>query len=165
MSLLRLENEKNSVIETLEKTIIEQKQTIKDLQNTIEKLASQAISRNFEDKAVIEVDIECDDNEQEKPEEYRLKPLDVGDGYQIENRESDGYINVTNLCKAGGKQFKHWKSLNKTFDFLEVLSTEVGIPTSVLIQVGKGSKFTATGNPVYEQNTWVHPQVAINIAQ
>ena len=131
--------------------------TIKDLQNTIEKLASQAIARNFEDKAVIEVDIECDDDEQEKPEEYKPKPLDVGDGYQIENRESDGYINVTNLCKAGGKQFKHWKSLNKTFDFLEVLSSTVGIPTVELLNQTQG------GNG--ERHTWVHPQVAINIAQ
>ena len=140
-----------------EKSITEHKNTIKDLQNTIEKLASQAISRNFEDKAVIEVDIECDDDEQEKPEEYKPKPLDVGDGYQIENRESDGYINVTNLCKAGGKQFKHWKSLNKTFDFLEVLSNAVGITTAFLIQYQTGYGST--------QGTWVHPQVAINIAQ
>ena len=131
--------------------------TIKDLQNTIEKLASQAISRNFEDKAVIEVDIECDDDEQEKPEEYKPKPLDVGDGYQIENRESDGYINVTNLCKAGGKKFGNWKQLNKTFDFLEVLSSTIGIPSVELLNQTQG------GNG--ERHTWVHPQVAINIAQ
>ena len=139
------------------KTIEDQKQTIKDLQNTIEKLASQAIARNFEDKAVIEVDIECDDDEQEKPEEYKPKPLDVGDGYQIENRESDGYINVTNLCKAGGKKFGNWKQLNKTFDFLEVLSSTIGIPSVELLNQTQG------GNG--ERHTWVHPQVAINIAQ
>ena len=154
--IIKISDDRDKQIEKLEKTI-------KDLQNTIEKLASQAISRNFEDKVVIEVDIECD--EEENTKEYKPKPLDVGDGYQIENRKSDGYINVTNLCKAGGKKFNDWKRLNKTFDFLEVLSTEVGIPTSVLIQIGKGSKFTAAGNPVSVQNTWVHPQVAINIAQ
>jgi len=144
--------EKDKQIEKLENTI-------KDLQNTIEKLATHAISRNFEDKAVIEVDIECDiDDEEEKSEEYKLKPLDVGDGYQIENRESDGYINVTNLCKAGGKLFGNWRQLNKTFDFLTVLSTSIGIPIDLLIQ----TEMTGLNE---NRGTWVHPQVAINIAQ
>jgi hypothetical protein len=40
-----------------------------------------------------------------------------------------------------------------------VLSTEVGIPTSGLIHTNKG------GNDKNNQCTWVHPQVAINIAQ
>ena len=148
-------SEKDILIDEQEKTILEQKNTIKDLQNTIEKLATHAISRNFYDKAVIEVDVECD--EEEKPEEYKLKPLDVGDGYQIENRESDGYINVTNLCKAGGKKFNDWKRLNKTFDFLTILSNATGIPAASLIQYQTGYGST--------QGTWVHPQVAINIAQ
>jgi hypothetical protein len=45
MSLNRLEKEKDSIIKNLEQTIEEQKQQIKDLQGTIEKLASQAILR------------------------------------------------------------------------------------------------------------------------
>ena len=152
--------EKDMIIDYQKIQIEKLEKTNSDLQNTIEKLATHAISRNFEDKAVIEVDIECDidDDEEEKSEEYKLKPLDVGDGYQIENRESDGYINVTHLCKAGGKQFKHWKALNKTFDFLTVLSMSVGIPTDLLIQ----TEMTGLNE---NRGTWVHPQVAINIAQ
>ncbi len=155
-NLNKVHIEYKKIIDEQEKTILEHKNTIKDLQTTIEKLATHAISRNFEDKAVIEVDIECDD--EENSEEYKLKPLDVGDGYQIENRESDGYINVTHLCKAGGKQFNDWKRLNKTFDFLSVLSTSTGNPVDLLIQI----EMTGINE---NRGTWVHPQVAINIAQ
>ena len=37
----------------------------------------------------------------------------VGKGYQIEHQKEDGYINVTNLCKAGGKKFNGWNRLQK----------------------------------------------------
>jgi len=77
--------------------------------------------------------------------------------YQLEYRETDGYINVTNLCKAGGKQFKHWNSIDKTKRFLEVLSATVVIPTVDLLKQEQG------GNG--ERHTWYHPQVAVNIAQ
>jgi len=95
-------------------------------------------------------------NEQNIPH-IHTKHLVLKPGYQIESRPKDGYINVTNLCKAGGKQFKAWKRLQKTEAFLRVLSNEVKISTSFLIKrkTGYGS----------EQGTWVHPQVAINIAQ
>jgi uncharacterized coiled-coil protein SlyX len=156
----------NYKVSEQEKTIEEQKHQIKELQDKLENIAIKAVSRpNFEDEAAIEIDMDSDDeneednqeDNQEKTEEYKLKPLDVGDGYKIENRESDGYINVTNLCKAGGKKFKHWNSLNRTDEFLRVLSSTVGIPTIDLVAYNQG------GNG--ERHTWVHPQVAINIAQ
>ena len=104
------------------------------------------------------IEIEQDENDKFENIEYKLASLDVGNGYVIEHREEDGYINVTNLCKAGNKEFKHWKALNKTFDFLTVLSTSVGITTDLLIQ----TKMTGINE---NRGTWVHPQVAINIAQ
>ena len=83
------------------------------------------------------------------------------DNYQLEYRDNDGYINITNLCKAGGKKFNHWNSIDKTKRFLYVLSTEAGIPASELIKVGSGSKYENDTKNL----TWAHPQVAINIAQ
>ena len=53
---------------------------------------------------------------------------------------------------------KVWKRLIKTKAFLQVLSSEVHICTSDLIKLGTGSKYK-------NSQTWVHPQVAINIAQ
>ena len=90
-----------------------------------------------------------------------IQSLKLKDNYQLEYREEDGYINITNLCKAGGKQFKHWNSIDKTKRFLEVLSMEVGIPTASIIKLGTGHKI---GNTNISE-TWAHPQVAINIAQ
>jgi len=90
-----------------------------------------------------------------------IQSLKLKDNYQLEYREEDGYINITNLCKAGGKQFKHWNSIDKTKRFIEVLSLEVGIPTASVIKLGSGHKI---GNTNISE-TWAHPQVAINIAQ
>lgn len=75
----------------------------------------------------------------------------------ITMREEDGYINATELCKAGNRLFSTFYRRNKTKEFLKVLSNEVQKCTSSLIifQTGKAN----------EQATWVHPQVAINIAQ
>jgi len=98
------------------------------------------------------------------PEEIvikEIKSLKLKDNYQLEYREEDGYINVTNLCKAGGKHFKNWNQNDKTKRFLEVLSLEVGNPATSLIYLGTGYKNGKNNT----SETWVHPQVAINIAQ
>jgi len=109
-----------------------------------------------------EADTELDENSENKDinenqsDEYKLQPLDLGNDMYVESRE-DGYINITNLCKAGGKLFGHWNSLDRTRAYLKALSSDIGITISELIthQTGSGS----------EQKTWVHPYVAINIAQ
>ena len=89
--------------------------------------------------------------------EYKLLPLEVGKGYTIEHRDEDGFINVTNLCKAGNKKFTDWFRLDKTKAFIQVLSVSAGIPADTLIKYIIVSKT--------ERATWAHPQVAINIAQ
>jgi hypothetical protein len=113
-------------------------------------------------QTVVEIEQETETPEESIDEPYELVPLELDNGYIIESRDEDGYINITNLCKAGGKEFKHWNSLGKTKAFLKALSTAVGIPTAVLIHLGTGSKFGTTEKTT---GTWVHPQVAINIAQ
>jgi hypothetical protein len=123
-------------------------------------LSRTAVSRNFDRETIIEIDNNGDsDSESEsESEEYKLTPLEVGKGFTIEHREEDGYINVTNLCKASGKQFKAWNRLIKTKAFLQVLSTSVLISTDLLIK-------SESGGLNENRGTWVHPQVAINIAQ
>jgi len=85
-----------------------------------------------------------------------LQPLDLGNNMYIENRE-DGYIDITNLCKAGGKIFNDWHSLDRTKEYLKTLSNNTGIMLSLLVI----HQADATAN----QATWVHPYVAVNIAQ
>ncbi|MEI7838730.1 MAG: KilA-N domain-containing protein, partial [bacterium] len=98
-----------------------------------------------------------DEMKNKEQKQLQIKTLDLGNHFSIENRLEDGYINVTSLCKAGGKQFNDWNRLSKTRTFLEVISRSTGIPADLLINMNTG------GNG--ERHTWVHPQVAINIAQ
>ena len=70
--------------------------------------------------------------------------------------DENGYINVTKLCKCGGKQFKHWNRLEKTKEFLNILSQELHLPAQELIKYKKGSN--------KERSSWAHPYVATNIA-
>ncbi len=76
----------------------------------------------------------------------------------VDQRASDGYINATAMCKAAGKLFGHYNALDSTKAFMVELSSDIGIPISELLQAVKG------GEP-HLQGTWIHPQVAIHLAQ
>ena len=132
-----------------------------ELREDYANLAAISATQSFEEYNTVDIVEEDDSNDNEEEEEYILKDLEVSKGYTISHREEDGYINVTQLCAAGKKKFNDWNRLSKTKSFLQVLSTAVGIPAPALIQVGSGNKFGSTEG----QATWVHPQVAINIAQ
>jgi len=77
----------------------------------------------------------------------------------LQPRETDGYFNATLMCKAYGKHLPHWLSNQATKDVVNALSLEVGIPTSKLIEVVRGR-----GDKV-QQGTWVHPDLAVQLAQ
>lgn len=79
-------------------------------------------------------------------------------GVTIDQRAYDGYINATELCKASNKEIKHYLENKNTKDFLHALSRSVGIPTDLLVQK------INTGKNEF-RDTWVHPQVAINLGQ
>ena len=68
-----------------------------------------------------------------------------------------GYVNATQMCKVGKKQFKHWNETKRSSNFLEALSRSVGIPTDLLI-VSNSEGLND------ERGTWVHPKVATSIA-
>lgn len=92
-----------------------------------------------------------------------------GKHIDIEVRRSDGYVNATKLCQAVGKFWNHYTSNSKTKEFLSELSDVEKIPVENLL----------TGNPVstipsvgliesgknQHRNTWIHPDVSINLAQ
>jgi hypothetical protein len=86
----------------------------------------------------------------------------------IEQRITDGYINATAMCQATNKLIADYLRLDTTKSFLSALSIHLSIPAilhnpdmrtsvSALVLVFKG------GNS--QQGTWVHPQVAINLAR
>lgn len=82
-------------------------------------------------------------------------PLEVN-GVSITYRLNDGYIDATELCRAGGKLFKDWHRLQRSVDFL----TELSIERRKLL-----SDLVILGNNAIHEHTWVDPQVATNIAQ
>jgi hypothetical protein len=171
-------NEKTTQNTLLEKQLSDKDNIIKNLQEKSEEyriIIENSTKNNFKikknyDNVPFQIDININNKQLNKtkfkdvPEEQvknDIQSLKLKDNYQLEYREIDGFINITNLCKAGGKEFKSWNRIDKTKRFLEVLSSAVNIHTADLILVGSGSKYTNDT----KNHTWVHPQVAINIAQ
>ena len=75
----------------------------------------------------------------------------------VEQRASDGFISATAMCKAAGQLFGHYRESPATQAFLDALSADIGRPISEIVQSIKGGQS-------HLQGTWVHPQVAINLA-
>ena len=82
----------------------------------------------------------------------------VIDGEVVRQRARDGYINATGMCKAAGKLWGNYWRNDTTQEFLAELEADMRIRISELVQSVKG------GNPDM-QGTWVHPHVAIHLAQ
>jgi len=106
---------------------------------------------NFDD--LIEENITTIENEQIED----TKPMTlILNQNVIEYRKSDGYINATQLCKAGGKLFGDWMRLKSTKDFLVSMETNMGIPILNLIDKNVGGEHIGT---------WIYPKIAIQLAQ
>lgn len=78
---------------------------------------------------------------------------------QIPQRSDDGYINATKMCQAGGKLWGNFWQLQATQDFVSALALDIGIPISKLVVKVQGR------GDVVEQGTWVHPDLAIELAR
>lgn len=75
----------------------------------------------------------------------------------VHQRSSDGFINGTELCQAASKKFFNYLREENTGHFLRKLADQLGCKPADLhldSDGGLGSK-----------ETWVHPQVAIHLAQ
>ena len=77
----------------------------------------------------------------------------------ITSRHPDHYVNATQLCQAGNKKFNDWSRLDTTKDLITVLSADAGIPVSLLVESKKG------GNNKFQQGSWIHPDLAIQLVQ
>lgn len=73
-----------------------------------------------------------------------------------------GYINATQLCKAGGKLFSHWHTLETTKKLINVLASNIGITETNLIEknIGYNNSSSSSSNSI-----WIHPDLAIQLAQ
>ena len=73
-------------------------------------------------------------------------------------RKEDGYINATQLCKSGGKEFSNWNKNDKTKQLVEKVYIKTQIDKDNLIQRNQNGSNK-------EQSTWVHPTIGLHIAQ
>ena len=112
--------------------------------------------------------------------------LDSGVEFTIPLRE-DGYIYADGLCQAVGKRMHDWLRSRETKNFIKELEkrlekSETRIPATKIIEIYQSgipasglsdAQFCVSGliqvykggNNKYNQGTWVHPDLGINLAQ
>ena len=94
--------------------------------------------------------------------QYNLDLVDHKYGGEIiRQRGTDGYINATAMCRAAGKEWTRYRELKSTLAFFKALSADLGVEEERLAISNLGSPIEDRKN----QGTWVHPQVAIDLAQ
>jgi hypothetical protein len=74
----------------------------------------------------------------------------------IQRRIKDNYVNATAMCKANGKRWNDYYETDRCHKYLGALEVKTGIPVSSLFISLKGGS---------HQGTWVHPQVAVDLAR
>lgn len=93
---------------------------------------------------------------EKKQFEMTFVPHDY-EGRVIEQRASDGYINATAMCRVANRPWSRYWELPASKEFAKELESDLGIPITELIQ-------SVSGGQPDRQGTWVHPQVAVNLA-
>jgi hypothetical protein len=78
-------------------------------------------------------------------------------GTEIARRQSDGFVNATAMCKANGKRWKDYRDSDRCQLYLDALESVAGISGHALVESRSGG---AGGG-----GTWVHPQVAVDLAR
>jgi len=84
-------------------------------------------------------------------------PREYG-GHVIHQRCRDGYVNATAMAAACGGRLDNYMRSPQTRAFLDALARSLNLSERDLLEARQG------GTPS-EQGTWVHPQVAIHLAQ
>jgi hypothetical protein len=138
------ENQKLAMNNQLLNLIVDKDNKIEELNNQIKMLNYKFLDNNIENKELVTVNQEITE----------IKSLTFN-GVVIVSR-SDGFVDATELCRAGGKRFNHWYSLESTKQLVLVLKSKAGIPALDLIEINKG------GNHI---GSWIHPDLAIQLAQ
>jgi hypothetical protein len=76
-------------------------------------------------------------------------------GTPISRRTTDGYVNATAMCKANGKEWSKYRESDRCQTYLDALSETSEIRMFDLIESRQGQG----------GGTWVHPQVAVDLAR
>jgi hypothetical protein len=82
------------------------------------------------------------------------------DNILIDTRQEDNYINASQLCRTGTKKFSDWVSLESTKELINELSK-----SNNQIDVNNNVKFIEKSTVGKLRETWIHPDLAIQLAQ
>ncbi|NEP61198.1 MAG: KilA-N domain-containing protein [Symploca sp. SIO2G7] len=101
-------------------------------------------------------------------------------GVIVEQRMPDGFINGTAMCTAYGKKINSWFRTRDTLELFEVLAIDLSTPinysdlSNLDVSRLSGTKyskifpdlvFSRGGSPENGGGTWLHPDLAIQLAQ
>jgi len=76
-------------------------------------------------------------------------------GTPISRRTTDGYVNATAMCRANGKEWSKYRESDRCQTYLDALAETSEIRMFDLIESRQGQG----------GGTWVHPQVAVDLAR
>lgn len=95
-------------------------------------------------------------------EQYKLDLIPHAyQGELISLRSKDGFVNATAMCRAAQKQWSEYRRRPTTEEFFQEVALGLGISHGQLTH----TVFGTPGGDARNQGTWVHPYVAIHLAQ
>jgi hypothetical protein len=150
-------NDKNNAIMKLELSVSSLQKTISDIASqptyTYENTPTIPIPLHEQMESIFnDDDIKNDDND------IVCSEITIND-IVIISRPIDHYIDATQLCKAGGKKFEDWLSLDSTKEFTREIESIKGIPSSLLVETNKGDTSR------FRRGSWIHFDLSIQLAQ
>ena len=81
-------------------------------------------------------------------------------GYAIQRRQSDGFVNATAMCKANGKRWHDYAKNDRSEGYISALAgalRSAGFLADPIQQVTTG--------PNHLRGTWIHPRLAVDLAR
>jgi len=80
-------------------------------------------------------------------------------GHVIEQRDRDGYVNITQMANVFSKKVHNWTKFDSSEKFLIVVSEFTAIPVEKLLIALRGN------SSKYKQGTFAHPLIAITFSE
>lgn len=103
-----------------------------------------------------------------------------GDGYEsrdwqgtpIQRRASDGWVNATAMCQAGGREWFTYARSSRSQEYIAALAGSLGSPQNCGHPLAGSPQNPATvviqsitTGPNEHRGTWIHPRLAVDLAR
>lgn len=92
-------------------------------------------------------------------------------GTPIQRRASDGWVNATAMCQAGGKRWNNYERGERTQEYIAALQQALAAetPCAAAVALNRATlpsviEVIRGGRPEL-QGTWIHPRLAVDLAR